>query len=77
MELTEERLKKLEPLIEEIKKKYGEKLFFERVNVIKNPELAERFEVKASMTFLFFKHGELVNRAFGKEVEKVLKGMLA
>ena len=67
---------KLEPLIKKLKEKYGEKLFFERVNVVKNPELAKKFDIKTSMTFLFFKNGKLVNRIFGTKVEKILKEML-
>lgn len=53
---------KLESVAEKLKEEYKDKVFFGKVLIDKNPEMAQKFDVKSSMTFLFFRKGKLVDR---------------
>lgn len=63
----------LKPIIGEIAKTYHRRVVFGRVIIDRNPELAQRFDVMASMTFLLFKDGKLVDRIFGTKAKDILE----
>lgn len=64
---------KLEPLINKLSRNYKKKVGFGKIIIDKNLELAQKFNVKSSMTFLFFKKGKLVDRFFGVKIKDVLE----
>jgi thioredoxin 1 len=67
----------LAPTIEEIHKEYAEKVFIGKLDVDKNPQTAERFQVFSIPTIVVTKNGKEVDRIVGcvpkKNIEAVLK----
>ena len=59
-------------LFEYSKMKYPGRIFFGRIVIDKNLDLARRFDVRSSMTFLVFKNGKLVDRIAGLQAKNVL-----
>lgn len=58
---------------EELKKKYGEKIKFETINIDKEPNSAERFKIMAVPTLIIQKNGIVVNRFVGLTSKKILE----
>jgi thioredoxin 1 len=48
----------MEPVIEELSKKFKDKIKFGRVNVDDNKELAQKFRIMSIPNFVLFKKGE-------------------
>ena len=67
----------LAPTIEELHKEYAEKVFVGKLDVDKNPQTAERFQVFSIPTMVVTKDGKEVDRIVGcvakKNIEAVLK----
>lgn len=53
------------PVVDELAKEMKGKIKFGKVNVDKESEIAQRFEVMSIPTLIFFKSGEIVNRKTG------------
>ncbi len=64
------------PTIEDLKKKFGDKVKFEVINVDKKPEIADRFNIKAVPTIIIQKNGIVVNRFIGVTSRKTLENEL-
>ena len=69
--------KQLSPVLGGIEDDYEDKLIVVKVNVNFDAELAQKYEVAASPTLLFFKEGKEVNRIRGlvkrKELEEAVE----
>ena len=67
----------LAPAIEELQKEYAERVFIGKLDVDKNPQMAERFQVFSIPTMIVTKDGKEVDRIVGcvpkKNIEEVLK----
>lgn len=53
------------PILEELAKEQGDSLKVTKVNVDENQGLAQKYNVRAIPTILFFKDGELKDQAVG------------
>lgn len=53
------------PILEEVAKEKGDSLTVTKVNVDENQALAQKYNVRAIPTILFFKGGELKDQAVG------------
>ena len=65
-----------DPIIEELKEKYKEKVKFETIDIDKETEQAERFKIKAVPTLIIQKNGIVVNRFVGVTYIKILENEL-
>lgn len=57
--------KTLAPILQEVKKELGDKISIIKIDVDKNPELANQFQVKGVPTMIVFKKGENIWRQSG------------
>ncbi|HYU05915.1 MAG TPA: thioredoxin [Thermoplasmata archaeon] len=55
----------IEPIVEDLAKRYAEKVTFVKVNTDENPVTPQRFMVMGIPTILFFKDGKLVDQVVG------------
>ena len=65
-----------DPIIDELKKKFSEKVKFETIDIDKETEKAERFKIKAVPTLIIQKNGIIVNRFVGVTYIKILENEL-
>ncbi|MDE7427280.1 MAG: thioredoxin [Muribaculaceae bacterium] len=64
--------KMMSPVIEEVKNKVGDKANVLKVDIDKNPELADKYNVRSVPTIILFKNGEAVWRTVGVQPEDLL-----
>ena len=57
--------KMMSPVLEQLKKAYGDKVRILKIDVDKNPAIADRFKVRGVPTFVLFKAGKLLWRESG------------
>ncbi len=55
----------IEPVIEELAQKYGDKVVFAKMNVDENYNVPVQYGIRAIPTILFFKDGQVVDRVVG------------
>ena len=74
--------KRMEPVLDDLAKLYGGKASFLRVDIDKNHQLAEQFNISAIPAILIFKNGKAVDNSIGlvpkdqlwKKIEAVVAG---
>lgn len=64
------------PVIDEIKKHYGEQLRVLKINVDNNQATAQKYKVRGVPTFLLFKNGEINWRSAGIQTRTNLKEVI-
>ncbi len=57
--------KMLSPVMEQIAEEYGDKLKVVKIDIDKNSELSEEYEVQSVPTVFIIKNGEIVSRETG------------
>jgi thioredoxin 1 len=57
--------KMMSPVLDQLKKAYGDKIRILKIDVDKNPDLADRFKVRGVPTLILFKEGKLLWRESG------------
>jgi len=69
--------KMLAPVLDQVKKEVGEKAIILKVDVDKNPEAANAYQVQGVPTLLLFKNGQIKWRQTGvvpkEQLKKVIK----
>ena len=67
----------MEPVIEELSRKFKDKIKFGRINVDDNQELAKKFRIMSIPNFVLLKEGEVIEQFVGsrpiEEFEEKLK----
>lgn len=66
----------MNPIIDEIKSHYGEKLRILKVNVDENQAATQKYKVRGVPTFLLFKNGEITWRSAGIQSRSDLKSVI-
>jgi thioredoxin 1 len=61
------------PIIEELAREYAGKIFFGKLNVDENRNVAMQYQLMSIPTMLVFKNGELVDRILGAMPKKILE----
>lgn len=53
------------PILEQVKQKMGDKVNIIKIDVDRNPELSERYQIRSVPTLIVFKGGEALWRGYG------------
>lgn len=65
-----------DPILEELKKKYEDKIEFKKIDIDKNGQLADKYLIRAVPTLIIEKDGEIFKKYVGvtslKELEKTI-----
>lgn len=65
-----------DPILEDLKKKFGDKVEFKKIDVDKNGELADKYTIRAVPTLVIEKDGKIFKKYVGvtslKELEKTI-----
>ncbi len=61
------------PILESLAEEFSDKIFFGKVNVEEQDDLAEKFNIKKVPTLLVFKHGKQVDRIENCSCEETLR----
>ncbi len=65
-----------DPILEELKKKFGDKVEFKKIDIDQNGQLAEKYLIRAVPTLVVEKDGEIFKKYVGvtslKELEKTI-----
>lgn len=65
--------KTIEPIMESLAEKLGEKALFGKINVDEEREIAQEYQISSIPAILFFKNGEVKDRAIGARTEEDLE----
>lgn len=69
-----------DPILEELKKKFGDKVEFKKIDVDKDGELANKYLIRAVPTLVIEKDGKIFKKYVGvtsvKELEKTISDAL-
>lgn len=66
----------MSPIIQDIKKQYGDKIRVIKIDVDTNQAAAQRFKVRGVPTFILFKKGEIEWKAAGIHTRRDLKDVI-
>lgn len=69
--------KMVPPILSDVKQRLGDQVKIIKIDVDKNPQISQRFQIQSIPTIMIFKKGEMVWRKSGvvpaHELEKLLK----
>ena len=68
--------KRLSPVLFALEEEYAEKLKIVKININFDSELAEKYEVQAAPTLVFFKNGEEISRLRGAVKQAEIKEVI-
>ncbi len=64
------------PVIEEIKKEVGNKIFIGKLDIDKNVPISKRYNIRGIPALLIFKNGVVVEKLLGYQPKKILMASL-
>ena len=71
----------MSPIVDEISKKFRDKLKVGKINIDNNPELAQKYNIRSIPNFTLFKNGKVTEQFMGsmskEEFEKKIKKTFA
>ncbi|HDZ54554.1 MAG TPA: thiol reductase thioredoxin [Candidatus Nealsonbacteria bacterium] len=62
----------IEPIIEEVAKKFEGRVEVGNFNIMENPEIAQKYKIPATPTLIIFKNGKPIEKAVGLRLKQVL-----
>ena len=65
--------KQMEPVFESLAEDHGDEVFFGKVNVDDEREVANEYEVRSIPTIIFVKDGELVDKVIGSQPKEQME----
>ena len=65
--------KMMHPVLDELKQKMGNKVNILKIDVDKNPAVADKFQIRGVPTFILFKNGKLIWKQSGGRSVSTLK----
>lgn len=68
--------KMLAPILEELNKKYGQKIKMAKLNIDKDTEIALQYQVMSVPTLIIFKNGKEIKRIIGLQTKEELENLL-
>jgi thioredoxin 1 len=68
--------KALHPTLEALDEEFKDKVSITKINIDKNPELSQQFDVKSIPALFYFKNGKMVGRQNGLQPKNVLSNNL-
>jgi len=69
--------KMMDPVMNSLEKQYEGKVKVCKINIDKNPQTSDKFDVKGVPTFLLVKAGEVIERVVAAKTEEQLKEMIS
>lgn len=66
--------KTMSPILDQLKHEMGEKVRIIKIDIDKNPDVADKFKIRGVPTFILFKKGEIQWRQSGGMDLRTLKG---
>lgn len=68
--------KTMHPILDDLKADLGESIRILKIDVDKNPAIADQFKIRGVPTLMLFKKGEVIWRESGAFPKQVLKGKI-
>jgi thioredoxin 1 len=68
--------KEMAPVVDDLSKTYDGKASFLKVDVDKNPQLAEKYKISGIPSIMIFKNGQVVDSSIGLVPSQVLSGKI-
>lgn len=68
--------KRMDSLLEKLEAEYDGNIKIGKLNVDRNPQTAERYDIKGVPTFIVFHNGKVVRRGLGAKSKKQLQNMI-
>jgi thioredoxin 1 len=68
--------KAMHPILDQLKNEMGEQVRILKIDVDKNPAIADKFKIRGVPTFMLFKNGEVVWRQSGGMDVQTLKSKI-
>jgi len=66
----------ISPILEKLAEEYGDKFVLAKANVDQTQDIAQKYEIEAIPTVIFFRNGKPIGRFIGVKPESEIKGWI-